>query len=287
MRYIYIYTYKYPYMYRERERGFLFIYIYMYVYVYVHGGGRKGGVGVRGMGRVQYIYIYIYICTYIHTYIHILYSINIKWYQPTFMESKSSKLNRWMARGICSIPHFETGCGSKFETRGGHILVYLHCCLSNYWGAQFWPIPWAGSCGCSEKTYWPPSSSTWLNREFWRTGLNMLLLQKTMKLGSFCKTMKDVCEIVSLLQDLAAMKIQNWSSIRLMFRMWNHCSRLLTLSRWPDFKSCGVCARPCEKGDCYLKRSKSAPRTNYFKMVHRRNWEETPNSPLENPTSTC
>ena len=32
------------------------------------------------------------------------------------MESKSSKLNRWMARGICSIPHFETGCGSKFET---------------------------------------------------------------------------------------------------------------------------------------------------------------------------
>ena len=143
---IYIYTYEYPYMYIERERDF-YLYIYMYVYVYVHGGGRKGGVGVRGWG-VYSIYIYMYI--YTHIYTHTL-SINIKWYQPTFMESKSSKLNRWMARGICSIPHFETGCGSKFETRGGHILVYLHCCLSNYWGAQFWPIPWAGSCGCSEK----------------------------------------------------------------------------------------------------------------------------------------
>ena len=141
---IYIHIWIPVYVYRERER-FLFIYIYVCICICTWWGA-KGGRRGPGMGRVQYIYMYIYTHIYTHTL-----SINIKWYQPTFMESKSSKLNRWMARGICSIPHFETGCGSKFETRGGHILVYLHCCLSNYWGAQFWPIPWAGSCGCSEK----------------------------------------------------------------------------------------------------------------------------------------
>lgn len=100
------------------------------MYIYVQGGGERGGVGVQGWG---------------------VYS----------MESKSSKLNPGRPFKILPLDHQSIGKLILFKpmgmargavspilrqavaqnlrpgTRGGHILVYLHCCLSNYWGAQF------------------------------------------------------------------------------------------------------------------------------------------------------
>ena len=163
------------------------------------------------------------------------------------MESKSSKLNRGMARGICSIPHFETGCGSKFETRGGHILVYI--CTVVY------PITGV------------PNFDPYLGLvvvDVQKNVLTPILINLTqpgvLKNRSEYVAPSEDNEVGIILQDnegcvwdsepfarFGCDEDPNWSSIRLMFRMWNHCSRFLTLSRWPDFKSCGVCARPCEK----------------------------------------